>query len=169
MNTPASHPRSTGLSVSGRRRGFTLIELIVVLVVMMVLAQFMVYPTQRALEQSRTDIAVAGLRAIWTAQRLYYIENQTYASSISTLINGGLLSNQDFNQTSNDSARHYYFMIDAGATSSSFTASAWRYDRRDGALTNWNGNLSINQDGTVDGFIYRANESNSFTPSNVFR
>ena len=36
--------------------------MMVVLVVIMVLAQFMIYPTQRALEQSRADIAVAGLR-----------------------------------------------------------------------------------------------------------
>jgi len=168
MNTAASHPRCTSLRPAPPR-GFTLIEMIVVLVVIMVLAQYMVYPTQRALEQSRADIAVAGLRAIWTAQRLYYIENQTYASSVNALIAAGLLSTRDFNQTSDDSTRHYYYMIDAGATGTTFTASAWRYDRRGGALTPWNGNFSINQDGTVNGFVYLTNESNSFSPSNVFR
>jgi prepilin-type N-terminal cleavage/methylation domain-containing protein len=169
MITTSLHTQCTSRSAPGKRCGFTLIELIVVLVVIMVLAQFMISPTQRAMEQSRTDIAVAGLRTIWTAQRLYYIENQTYASSINMLVSAGLLSNKDFNQTSNDATRHYYFMIDAGATSTTFTASAWRYDRRESGLTPWNGSLSINQDGTVDGFVYLVNESNSFTPSNVFR
>jgi len=143
--------------------------MIVVLVVMMILAQFMVYPTQKAMEQSRADIAVAGLRAIWTAQRLYYIENQTYATSLNVLVSAGLLSLKDFNQTSDDSTRHYYYMIDAGASSTTFTASAWRYDRRDGTLTPWNGSLTINQDGTVDGYVYLTNEADSYTPANVFR
>ena len=39
---------------------------------------------QKAVDQSRTDIAAANLRAIWAAQRLYWLENHSYTPAITS-------------------------------------------------------------------------------------
>ena len=88
---------------------------------------------------------------------------------MNTLVSTKLLAASDFNQGTTDSTRHYYYSIDAGATSTAFTARAYRYDLRNGSLQIWNNDFSINQDGTVDGYVYFSDENNSYTPSNVFR
>lgn len=65
------------------RRGFTLTELMVVMVIIGIMAIMSVPGFQRAIQQSQADIAVANLRAIWAAQRLYWIENHTYSDQLS--------------------------------------------------------------------------------------
>ncbi len=68
------------------RRGNTLVELCVVMLVMSVLAAMGVPRFMRSLEQSKVDVAAANLRAIWTAQRLYWLKHLTYACDLSSLI-----------------------------------------------------------------------------------
>ena len=75
------------------RRGFTLTELMVVTTIIGVMAAMSVPSFQRAVEQSRVDIAVANLRAVWAAERLYWLENHSYTASVSTLQDLGLLDN----------------------------------------------------------------------------
>jgi prepilin-type N-terminal cleavage/methylation domain-containing protein len=65
------------------RRGFTLTELMVVMVIIGIMAIMSVPGFQRAIQQSQADIAVANLRAVWAAQRLYWIENHTYSDQLS--------------------------------------------------------------------------------------
>ena len=69
--TPQTADRRTA------RRGFTLTELMVVTTLIGVMAAMSVPSFQRAVEQSRVDIAVANLRAVWAAERLYWLENHT--------------------------------------------------------------------------------------------
>ena len=85
--TPQTADRRTA------RRGFTLTELMVVTTLIGVMAAMSVPSFQRAVEQSRVDIAVANLRAVWAAERLYWLENHTYTSSISTLQGMAVLDN----------------------------------------------------------------------------
>ena len=66
--------------------GHTLVELTVVMLVIGVLASFGVPKFMRSLEQSRVDMAATNLRAIWTAQRLYWLKHQTYAQTLDVLI-----------------------------------------------------------------------------------
>ncbi len=61
--------------------GHTLVELTVVMLVIGVLASFGVPRFVHSLEQSRVDMAATNLRAIWTAQRLYWLKHQTYAGA----------------------------------------------------------------------------------------
>ena len=65
----------------------------VVTTIIGVMAAMSVPSFQRAIEQSRADIAVANLRAIWAAERLYWLEYHTYTTSVSTLQSSGSLDN----------------------------------------------------------------------------
>ena len=62
----------------------------VVLVVIGILVGIAAPSYQRAMDKSRTDIAAANLRAIWAAQRIYWLEYQVYTDK-STLESAGIL------------------------------------------------------------------------------
>ena len=66
-------------------RGFSLVEVMVVLTVIGVLIALSVPSYQRAVEQARADVAVANLRAIWSAERLFWIEHHPYTADLSAL------------------------------------------------------------------------------------
>src|SRR5437870_2575805 len=71
--------------------GFSLMEVMIVLTVMGVLIAMAAPTFQRALEQSRADVAGANLRAIWSAERLYWLENHNYSGDLSELKSLGLI------------------------------------------------------------------------------
>ncbi len=75
---------------SALRGGFSLLEMMVVLVVIGVLVAIAAPSYQRAIDQSHTDVAAANLRAIWAAQRIYWLEYQVYTDK-STLETAGIL------------------------------------------------------------------------------
>jgi len=72
------------------RRGYTLVESMVVLVVMAIIMSMGVPRFSRSLEQSRADVAAANLRAIWTAERLHWLEHREYAD-LGTLVSRNLV------------------------------------------------------------------------------
>jgi prepilin-type N-terminal cleavage/methylation domain-containing protein len=81
---------------AGRGRktnGFTLVELMVALTIIAMMTAISLPSFQRAIEQSRADIAAANLRAIWAAERLYWLEYHTYTSEshLETLRDLGVL------------------------------------------------------------------------------
>ena len=87
-----------------RTRGFSLIELLMVITIIGIMAAMAVPSYQRAVEQSRADIAAANLRAIWAAQRLYWLEYHTYTDQLESqtapsvgLVDLGLLDHALFN------------------------------------------------------------------------
>ena len=63
-------------------RAFTLVELLVVITIIGVLAAMAAPSYQQAIKQSRADIAAANLRAIWAAQRLYWLEFHGYTDKL---------------------------------------------------------------------------------------
>ena len=65
--------------------------MIVAVIVTGVLLSIGVPRFQQSLEQSRADVAGANLRAIWSAQRLYWLENRTYAPDLNTLLSANLI------------------------------------------------------------------------------
>ena len=137
------------------RRGISLIELSVSLTIMGVLLSFAAPSFSRAMEQSKADVAGANLRSLWSAERLYRLDNLNYAPDLATLVSAGLLD-ANFPANAGSSAPPYAFTI-SYADSQTFTINATR-----GPAT-WAGAFSIDQTGTITGSISKAGEV-SITP-----
>ncbi len=142
----ASQCRAFGANaVTVRRRkrpGFSLMEVILVLTIIGILIAMSAPSFSRSMEQSHADIAGANLRAIWTAQRLYWLENRTYTADLSELETLGLLDPVIPAGTS----RYVYAVPAAGANT--FTATATRT-----GSTRWTGQFTLGQDGVLGGAI----------------
>jgi Tfp pilus assembly protein PilE len=129
------------LARCGGRHGISLLELTIVTVIIGVLMTMSIPSFQRGLEQSRADLAAANLRSIWLAQRLYWIDNRTYAVDLETLASAGLLD-------SAVSAQSNYEMEITSADATTFTATATRSSN-----AQWNGTFTIDQSGVVSGSL----------------
>ena len=141
--------RSTACLVARRpaRRAFTLVEMMVVVVIVGVLAALAIPSYQRALEQSKADVAAANLRAIWSAERVYWLEYQTYQSNLATLQSLGILdpaivlSNMGF----------VYAVPSAGANAFQATAT------RSGTSSGYSGHYTVDETGLVTGALTMTN------------
>lgn len=145
---PGSRGGTPDRLLPGRSRGHSLVEMIVAMTVMGVMVSIGVPRFQRSLEQSRADLAGANLRAVWSAQRLYWLENRTYAPNLETLVNTKLLDPALI--ASNTT---YSYQV-ADSSDSGFTATATRIGN-----TSWTGSLTIIEDGTLSGSIQREGEA----------
>lgn len=59
-------------------KGFTLLELIVVVIILAIVSSFAVVQFNRTAEKARGDGAIANLRLIYTGQKMYYNDNGKY-------------------------------------------------------------------------------------------
>jgi len=131
------------------RHGVSLIELMVVLAILGILIAAAVPSFRRSLEQSRADIAVANLRSIWTAQRLYWLAyREGFADELSDLESAELIDSALVTA----STPYTYEITAADATT--FTATATR--EGGGA---WSGFFTIDQTGVVAGSISASGEA----------
>lgn len=127
-----------------RRWGFTLTELLIVLTIVAVMMTLGLTRFERGLEQSRADIAAANLRAIWSAQRLYWLEHRHYAASFTEL--ASLLDPA----VTLASTPYTYSLAEASGTT--FTATATR------VASKWTGSLVLDQTGAVSGSLHAAGQ-----------
>ena len=127
--------------------------MLVALIVTGVLLSIGVPKFQQSLEQSRADVAGANLRAIWAAQRLYWLENRTYAPDLTTLVSANLVD------PSLPTAIAPYGYSIAASSDSWFTATASR-----NGSTNWSGTLTIAADGTFSGSVQQSGHSVTIIP-----
>ena len=134
--TPQTADRRTA------RRGFTLTELMVVTTLIGVMAAMSVPSFQRAVEQSRVDIAVANLRAVWAAERLYWLEHRAYAPDLTSLQAFGLLDPAVVTTTLG-----YVYAVQAAAENT-FTAAATR-----AGSNAWTGALVVDDSGALSGLV----------------
>lgn len=124
-------------------RGITLIEVVVVVTVLGILVSITAPCYRNAIEQARLDVAAVHLRSIWTAQRMYYLENRTYAPDLGTLATNDLL---DIGALAADP--WYSYQLSSNGSTYSVTAS------RNGS-TVYSGALSIGPEGVVSGNLSR--------------
>jgi prepilin-type N-terminal cleavage/methylation domain-containing protein len=136
------------------KRGYTLVEALVVMVIMSVLVAMGIPRFQQSLEQSRADVAGASLRSIWSAQRLYWLQYRTYAPDLPTLQSANLIDPSLTTATA-----PYTYQV-AAASDSSFTATATR-----SGSSFWAGTFTIAADGTFSGSIQQSGQGPLIVPS----
>lgn len=129
------------------RRAYTLTEMLVVTLIIGVLASLAAPSYQRAAEQSRADLAAANLRAIWSAERLYWIEYQTYQINLSTLQSMGILDPAIVLASTG-----YVYAVPS-ASASAFQATATRSDNS--AYTGQH--FAVDETGLVTGALTMSN------------
>jgi prepilin-type N-terminal cleavage/methylation domain-containing protein len=135
------------------KRGFSLVELIIAVIVAGVLLSIGVPRFAQSLEQSRADVAGANLRSIWSAQRLYWLQNRTYAPDLNTLVAASLVD------PSLPTATVPYTYSIAESSDSWFTATA----SRNGSST-WSGSFTIAADGTFTGAVQQSGQGVTLEP-----
>jgi type II secretory pathway pseudopilin PulG len=118
-------------------------ELSVAVIIAGVLVAFVVPSFSRVNEQNKVDAAAQYLRSIWSAQRVYWLENRTFTTDLAALGSMGLI---DPKIVGGDDG-YFDYAIDS-ATSSAFSVTAIR----DGSSV-WSGTLTITEDGEVTGFV----------------
>jgi type IV pilus assembly protein PilE len=138
---------------SNRFRAYSLVEMVVALTIFSVLIALGIPRFQRSLEQSRADVAGANLRAIWSAQRLYWLQNRTYAPDLSTLVAANLID------PSLPTASVPYTYAVGDFSENWFTATATRT-----AQAAWTGSFTIAADGSFSGSISQAGQSTTIAP-----
>ncbi|HTQ39104.1 MAG TPA: type IV pilin protein [Pirellulales bacterium] len=134
------NPKSKFLKPSARR-ALTYLELIIVMSILGILMSLGIPSFQLAIEQSRAQVASANLEAIWSAQRLYWLENRTYSTNLATLQSAGMLDASLSNQT-------FFTYEIVSADANTFVATATRNSN-----VKWNGTFTIDQTGTLSGVL----------------
>lgn len=119
----------------------TLVEVLTTMTIMAVLLAMAAPSFNRTIEQSHADVAVANLEAIWNAQRFFWLENRTYATTINQLEAADLLD-----PALTNGARYTYGITTADAAG--FDAEA---DRT--GSTRWTGTFTIDELGAVGGSL----------------
>ncbi len=109
-------------SFFGDDRGFTLVELMIVVIVIGILAAVAIPMYQIVPERSRATEAVAGLDSIRSSLRVYYAEHGSYADANfidgARVTVGGILGVKDTDLSGRYfSSECYTFQGDAGANS----------------------------------------------------
>lgn len=137
------------------RSGYSLIEALVALVMMSVLVAMGVPRFQLSLEQSRANVAGANLRSIWSAQRLYWLENRSYAPDLATLQSANLVDPSFESATA-----PYAYSITVAGDGSSASATATR-----SGSTSWSGSFSIASDGSFSGSVQQSSHGTVIVPN----
>ena len=130
------------------RGAYTLVEMSVVLIIMGIFITLAMPKFSRSLESARADVAGANLRAIWTAERIYWLDNRTYTTSLSVLVSLNLLD------PSIPSDPYYTYLVPA-ADVATFTATAQRAPN-----VSWSGTVTITQDGGLTGTLTCPGQAN---------
>jgi prepilin-type N-terminal cleavage/methylation domain-containing protein len=105
------------------RDGFTLVEVMVVLIVISLMVTMGIPSFSRTVENAKADIATANLRAVWAAGRVYWLENHTYTGMTLDELKTLNLLDPGVNASTTGPYSYTISVADGGA---SFTAVAER-------------------------------------------
>ena len=128
------------------RSGFTLVEACIAMTILCLLVTLSAPVYLRAMEQAALDNAAGNLRTIWSAQRVYWLEHRTYASSLGELSALDLIDPSLAASPPASSAKFVYQV--SFASSEGFEVRASRVNS-----TRWRGQLSMNQAGLLEGQV----------------
>lgn len=121
-------------------RGFTLIEISVVITILGLMTALAIPKLTATHERIHVDLATGRLHAVWCAQRYYWLEHGAYAESLKDLKTVGLLD-------AGFAARDDDFDYRIDGDGAGFLATAER------TATGWRGSLTIDENGIVAGFV----------------
>ncbi len=110
--------KKINLTVFGQRIGFTLTELLIVVIIIAILATLALPMLVKTLEKAKVGEAISNLNLIRTGEKIYFLEYSHFSNDI------GYLNIEDPN---NASSRYFDYSIQS-ADSSDFTARAQRGD-----------------------------------------
>jgi type II secretory pathway pseudopilin PulG len=132
-----------------------LIETLVALVMMSVLLAMGVPRFQFSLEQARANVAGANLRSIWSAERLYWLQNRSYAPDLTTLQSANVLD-----PTLVSTTAPYTYSVTVSTDGSTFTATATR-----SGTSSWSGSFTIAADGSFSGSVQQSGQGTVIEPN----
>jgi prepilin-type N-terminal cleavage/methylation domain-containing protein len=153
MRREIGQPRGRGRRF---RRGVTLLELSVAIIIVGILVAFVVPSFTQVTEQNHVDAATQYLRSVWSAERVYWLEHRTFTNDFSTLNTLGLI---DPKIAGGDDG--YFLYGITNVSDETFTVGAIR-----NGSSLWTGTLSITQDGEVTGFVHHG-AANVLTPPDI--
>ncbi|MBU3911928.1 MAG: prepilin-type N-terminal cleavage/methylation domain-containing protein [Candidatus Omnitrophica bacterium] len=104
--------RKFKIKIFGRRIGFTLTELLIVVVILGILATLALPMLVKAIEKAKVGEAISNLNLIRTGQKIYFLENAYFAGGSSGLDS---LNIENPNDTTN-AFFDYSITTDAGET-----------------------------------------------------
>lgn len=121
------------------RRGFSLIESLVAMAIMAILLSFAIPRIRQASEQMRLDAAALHLKALWSAQRVHFLETGSFATSL-----GGLNSLALVDSIGGGSSSAWEYTM-TSLVPGEFVATA---TRKSG---DWVGMMTIDETGRIEG------------------
>jgi prepilin-type N-terminal cleavage/methylation domain-containing protein len=128
--------KKISLSIFGRKIGFTLTELLIVVIILGILATLALPMLVKTIEKAKVGEAVSNLNLIRTGQKIYFLEYSTFSQNITSL-----------NIEDPNTANTYFDYSIETADSSDFTGRA---QRKNNAPSPYDGYYyDIKKDGTL--------------------
>ncbi|MFA4991815.1 MAG: type IV pilin-like G/H family protein [Candidatus Omnitrophota bacterium] len=121
----------------GRKIGFTLTELLIVVIIIAILATLALPMLVKTIEKAKVGEAMSNLNLIRTGQKIYFLEYSTFSDAVTSL------NIEDPNEAS---SRYFDYTIQ-GSDSSDFTARAQRRNNAPNPYSTYY--YEIDKEGTV--------------------